>query len=219
MFINTYNGRLFPEQWVRERLAGEGLQATELIALSSDTALIIASTEAPALDRLCLDGTARLVGKIRALGFRRVKPIPAAEVQVADWTDLRCAYGCSQYGHPHCPPDSPDADKTRKVLQGFRNALLLEGEPPTRDFQQRVLLAEKEAFGAGYYKAFAYWAGPCSLCAVCPPDGCRNRRETRPSMEAAGIDVFATVRRAGLLLGTLGEERTYAKYFALLLLE
>jgi hypothetical protein len=38
-------------------------------------------------------------------------------------------------------------------------------------------------------------------------------------MEAAGIDVFATVRRAGLSLTTLGDGHPYVKYFALLLLE
>ncbi len=33
MFINTYNGRLFPEQWVRELLLMEGLRVTGLVPL------------------------------------------------------------------------------------------------------------------------------------------------------------------------------------------
>lgn len=40
----------------------------------------------------------------------------------------------------------------------------------------------------------------------------------RPSMEAAGIDVFETVRRAGLSLRPLKERDDYVRYFALLLL-
>jgi 2-polyprenyl-3-methyl-5-hydroxy-6-metoxy-1,4-benzoquinol methylase len=54
MLINTYNGRLFPEQWVRMLLDREGLRATGLVPLQSDTALIIASPEQEALDRLRL---------------------------------------------------------------------------------------------------------------------------------------------------------------------
>jgi hypothetical protein len=38
-------------------------------------------------------------------------------------------------------------------------------------------------------------------------------------MEGAGIDVFATARRAGLTLRTLREKGEYVRYFALLLLE
>jgi len=219
MLINTYNGHIFPGQWVQEQLSREKLQSTELLPLQSDTAVIIASRNPEALDRLNLDNTARLISRLYALGFRQFRAIPAGQVQVADWVNLRCRYGCSLYGRPHCPPDSPGPDQTRAVLKEFETALLLEGEPPTGNFQRRVLKAEKEAFRAGYYKALAYWAGPCSLCSSCPTDGCRNTKDARPSMEAAGIDVFATVRQAGLSLKTLDNENEYVKYYALLLLE
>jgi len=83
-----------------------------------------------------------------------------------------------------------------------------------------VLAAEREAFLAGFYRAFAYWAGPCSICPVCAQDGtCRNTKEARPSMEGAGIDVFETVKRAGLTIRTLNEGDAFVKYFALILLE
>jgi SAM-dependent methyltransferase len=59
MFINTYNGRLFPEQYVRERLSLDGLLVTGLVPLQSDTALVIASPDPKALDRLNLDSAAR----------------------------------------------------------------------------------------------------------------------------------------------------------------
>jgi SAM-dependent methyltransferase len=58
MFINTYNGRLFPEQYLRECLSGDGLQVTGLIPLQSDTALVIASPDPAALGRIGLDGAA-----------------------------------------------------------------------------------------------------------------------------------------------------------------
>ncbi|BCV21980.1 phosphomethylpyrimidine synthase ThiC [Moorella sp. Hama-1] len=124
------------------------------------------------------------------------------------------------YGRPHCPPNSPPPEKTRAVLRDFSVALLLEGEPPARDFQRRVLAAEREAFKAGYYKAIAFWAGPCALCPSCSAaDQCRHPRDARPSMEGSGIDVYETGRRAGHSFRTLQDRQNYVKYFALLLLE
>ncbi|GAW91209.1 DUF2284 domain-containing protein [Calderihabitans maritimus] len=220
MFINTYNGKVFSEKWVREELHRQSLYVTELIPLGTDTALMIAAKDKRNLENLCLDAKSRLVARIKALGFRKVCPVPVETIHVPDWADVRCRFGCEQYGKPHCPPNSPSPQKTRKLLKDYTQALLLEGEPPTRNFQYRVLQAEKEAFQAGYYKAFAYWAGPCSLCVSCPPEGkCRRTREARPSMEGAGIDVFETIKRAGLSLRTLKDRDDFIKYFALLLLE
>ncbi len=220
MLINTYNGRVLSAGWVREQLEARGLCCTELVPLRTDTALVIAARDAGALERLRSAPVQRLISRIRSLGFREVRSIPAAEVHVPDWVDLRCRYGCENYGRPHCPPNTPPPEKTRAALRDFSTALLLEGEPPARDFQRRVLAAEREAFRTGYYKALAFWAGPCALCPSCPESGpCRNPREARPSMEGCGIDVYETVRRAGLSLRTLQDRRDYVKYFALLLLE
>jgi len=220
MFINTYNGRVFSWLRVREELEKMGLHATGLIPLETDTGLIVASKDEARLSRLRIGKVESLVSKIRDLGFKSVLPIPVEQVHVPDWTDLRCRFGCAHFGSPSCPPHAPTPEKTRSVFQDYTRALLLEGEPPTRDFQKRVLAAEREAFLAGFHKAFAYWAGPCSICPVCAEDGtCRNTKESRPSMEGAGIDVFETVKRAGLTIRTLNEGDAFVKYFALILLE
>jgi predicted metal-binding protein/precorrin-6B methylase 2 len=234
MFINTYNGKVFPGKWVREELARLGLCTTELIPLATDTALIFAARDEQALAGLSLDPIARLAARIKELGFHHARPVPVDIVEVADWPGLKCQFGCVRFGKPHCPPTGPTPEKTRAVLTGYTKALLLEGEPPTDTFQRQVLKAEKEAFTAGYHKAFAYWAGSCTMCEPCVFGGpgtagnssatgsaiaCRNTRDARPSMEGAGIDVFETVRRAGFKLRTLREKDEYVKYFALLLLE
>ncbi len=220
MLINTYNGRVFPAQAVIKGIEGLGLASTGLIPLASDTGLIVASREGDLLDSLRVDKRSRLLGRIKALGFRNVVPLSPLDVSVPEWTQMRCEFGCDRHSSPGCPPYVPDGSKTTKVLESYSLALLLEGEPPTRTFQRLVLSAEKEAFISGFYKAFAFWAGPCSLCPTCVTDGrCRNRKEMRPSMEGAGIDVFETVRRAGLHLSTLTDAGQYVKYFALLLVE
>ena len=90
----------------------------------------------------------------------------------------------------------------------------------TSDFQRKALRAETLAFKAGYYKAFVFWAGPCSICPDCDLTApCNNHTHSRPSMEGSGIDVFATVKKAGESLKTLSERGEVIKYYALLLLE
>ncbi len=220
MFINTYNGRVFSWHPVKETLEQAGLYATDLIPFETDTGLIVASKDEEVLHTLRVDKKERLLSRVRSLGFRNVVVVPAAEVCVPDWTALRCRFGCAHFGAPSCPPHGPTPEATRSVLKDYSCALIVEGEPPTRAFQLMVLAAEREAFLSGFYKAFAYWAGPCSLCPTCASDGtCRNTKDARPSMEGAGIDVFETVRRAGLEVRTLRRTDDFVEYFGLILLE
>lgn len=220
MFVNTFNGKVFEAQWVREQLELRDLCVTELLPLGSDTALIFAAKDAGSLKNLALDRESQLIARIKRHGFARIHSIPVKDIQIPGWADLRCQYGCENFGKPQCPPDSLSPQKTQEMLKDFTHCLLLEGTPPTGDFQRQVLKAEKEAFLAGYYKALSFWAGPCTLCEKCRrEEGCRNRKESRLSMEGAGIDVFATVKKAGISLRTLVDQGDYVKYFAILLLE
>ncbi len=220
MFINTFNGRVFPGTAVMKELNRLGLCCTDLIPLKTDSAVIFASKDKANFDSLCLDPATSLIARILGSGFRKIYRIKTSDIHIPDWTDIRCRFGCDRHGSPHCPPNSPTPSKTKKILKDYSHALLLEGEPPTKTFQMRVLDAEREAFKAGFHKAFSYWAGPCSLCRSCNPEGpCRKSVNARPSMEGAGIDVFETARRAGATLKTLRRRGEYVKYFALLLLE
>lgn len=80
-----------------------------------------------------------------------------------------------------------------------------------------VWLLEKTAFFNGFSKAFRFGGSPCIWCEHlhCVAEGYKGivdeslRREgrpmdrVRPSMEAAGIDVFTTARNAGWKLETI----------------
>lgn len=78
-----------------------------------------------------------------------------------------------------------------------------------------VHIIEKTAFYDGYYKAFGFGGYPCIYCEECiaeqcagPVDEsmrrmCRHMDLVRPSMEAAGMDVFATARKVGWELSTI----------------
>jgi len=220
MFINTFNGRVFSGKYVKGQLFHLGFFCTDMVPLKTDTAILFASKDRAAIESLHLSTTDLLVSKIRAQGFKKVYPMNTEDIQIAEWTELRCRFGCDRYGNPHCPPNSPSPKKTRETFKEYKQALLLEGEPPTKTFQLQVLQAERAAFKAGFHKAFAYWAGPCSLCESCAKnEPCTNTVNCRPAMEGAGIDVFETARHAGATLRTLSNKDDFVKYFALILLE
>lgn len=222
MFINTYNGKVFSNKWILGELSRLKLCRTNMIPLQKDTAVIIASKDEKRLSQLALDPLQRLLPRILELGFSKVNAVDVKDIYVSDWTDLRCRFGCDSYGKPNCPPNSPSPQKTKDILKDYSRAILIEGEPPTQSFQLKVLKAEGEAFKSGFHKAFAYWAGPCSICDNCTVDIegiCTNTANARPSMEGSGIDVFETVRKSGTSLRTLRDKNDFVKYFGLLLLE
>ena len=80
---------------------------------------------------------------------------------------------------------------------------------------------EREAFLAGYHKAFGLGAGPCSFCrrGCAFEEGCRHPRQARPSMEACGIDVFATARAGGFRVNVVRDHCDAQHYFGLVLVE
>lgn len=220
IFLRKDTGKVLSVYRVEEKLRELGLAATEMVPLRSDSALIFGAKKPDGLAALCLDKKSQLAARMLHLGFSRASLLSPEIIHVPGWVDLHCRFGCSSFGKPHCPPNSLMPEKTREMLQDYSCCLLLEGAPPTGDFQRQVLQAEKEAFHAGFYKAFALWAGPCSLCAECGGEkGCKNTKKARPSMEASGIDVFETVKRAGISLSTLAPDDYFVKYFAILLLE
>lgn len=62
-----------------------------------------------------------------------------------------------------------------------------------------ISIIEREAFNRGYNFATGLVASSCRLCEKCNPNmPCRHPFEARPSMEAVGIDVYATTKKAGL---------------------
>lgn len=78
-----------------------------------------------------------------------------------------------------------------------------------------VHFIEKRAFYDGFYKAFGFGAYPCIYCEHCVAEEseglvdeslkrlCRHMDMVRPSMEACGMDVFATAKNAGWELTTI----------------
>ncbi len=104
------------------------------------------------------------------------------------------------------------------LIAGYKNALLVQGTPPSKVFHKRLLELERELFLAGHSEALAFGAGPCTVCKECPEDGhCRFPEKARPSLEACGVDVYETAQKAGLTLKPVTHRLGYAKYVGLVL--
>ena len=169
-----------------------------------------------------LDDLRRLAIK---LGAEDAKLIRINDIVVSNWTRLKCQYGCGGYGKRlTCPPYSPTPDQFRRILEDYSRAILLKFEPKGPEYEWRtphevVAKLEREAFLKGYYSAFGLACGPCPYCDECNLRRCVYPDLARPSMEACGIDVYATVRKAGFNLKVVKSRDEKPTYFGLLLVK
>ena len=163
------------------------------------------------------------------------KIIPAKDIFVEQWVRQKCQYGCGGYALRFtCPPYTPTPDETKKMLEGYSQALLIEfsnlrsGEKQP-NIQEIMYELERKAFLDGFYKAFSYSAGPCKFCESCPASEidnpspfskrmCRHQGKARPAMEACGIDVYQTAKKAGYEIDVVKNVGDIYKRFGLLLL-
>lgn len=218
MMLNTYDGACHRANDVMGWLRDEGMVRVQVRDLATDSSIILAGrARAEDGEKTDLEEWTYLA---RTEGFRRGVLVPVENIVTASWARIKCACGCSMYGHNlQCPPRGMDSVATKEMLESYSWAVLLEGAPPGRDFHRKLLRMEKRAFLAGFHKAFVLGAGPCPVCEKCPEDGlCRYPEQARPSMEGSGIDVYTTAAGAGIHLKPVTDKSQYVKYIGLLLL-
>lgn len=152
-----------------------------------------------------------------ALGAKVIEP---NTVETAEWVRWKCRFGCDGYGSSLvCPPHSPEPSETRILLDQYDRCILFEA--PEGKAKAIAASLERELFLAGYYKAFGMGAGPCNLCREpCAFDeGCRNAHIARPSLEACGIDVYATVRKHGFPINVVVSRSDPQHYYGIVLID
>ena len=144
--------------------------------------------------------------------------IDPASIKLGPWTRYKCQYGCNAYGkNLCCPPHSPTAEETEKILADYRSGLLVMFG--STQISPTIAQLERALFLKNYYKVISFGAGPCKLCKECSLSNCTNPRLARPSMEACGIDVYATLRNNGINLEVLRSRQDAQKRIGLLLIE
>ncbi len=157
------------------------------------------------------------------LGADEAKIIRVDSIETGAWVKMKCRFGCDSYGsNLCCPPYSPTFKETKELLSCYEHAIMihsirgLHDEPHPTTIVARL---EREAFLAGYYKAFAIGAGPCRICDECNLDHCVDPEHARPSMEACGIDVFKTARNNGFKIEVLTKGCEVVDRYSLVLME
>jgi len=163
--------------------------------------------------------------KALELGLDGVKVIDPRSIVTAEWVRMKCQFGCPGFGTSLCcPPHTPTPDVTRKVIDSYEKAILLhrrlkKGER-SKGFNETVVRLEIEIFLDGYYKAWSMGSGPCRLCKECDPNGfCKHGYESRPSMEACGIDVFKTARNNGFPIEVVRTHEEERNIYGVILVE
>jgi len=167
---------------------------------------------------------ARLCRKAKELGASQAVAIPAVDIVVDERTSLKCLVPlCPHYSIDlMCPPNVIPVSKFREILGGYHHAILIKVDIPLtnkskgtpkadymkalEDAQKRlhdiVCKIESISLADGYHFAAGLTGGSCPLCEECVgvKSGlpCRHPFKARPAMEAVGIDVMATARKAGL---------------------
>ena len=171
----------------------------------------------------------KYLDQAKKTGASWMKIIDPNNVVTADWVRLKCQYGCRGYGrYLTCPPYSPTPEYTQKMLEDYSKALIMvyDISPGSRERTRRKKLRkdvanlEREMFLDGYYKAFGITCGPCNLCRECTlAYPCKYEDFARPSMEACGIDVYATLANAGYELQVVKSYEEGCKFCSLILIE
>ncbi|MDO4572284.1 MAG: DUF2284 domain-containing protein [Clostridia bacterium] len=161
----------------------------------------------------------RYFAALQSNGADLAVKIPASSIITGAWTVFKCKYGCAAYGKSHCcPPNCFTWKETQEMIDCYQYGILFRCHEMRAVAPLAVKLAG-ELFLAGYYKAIAFGSGPCKICRECHPDHCNFPNKAIPSMEACGIDVFATVRNNGLEIHTLKEAGETQNHFGLILVE
>jgi len=161
----------------------------------------------------------------KKMGAADARPIRSKDIVVRDWVRLKCQFGCDDYGRLlTCPPNTPTPEELRRVLNEYRWAILLKFggdgyEDDLTRIHDLIVKIEREAFLKGHYAAFGFSSGPCPYCEGCNLERCKHPDLARPSMEGCGIDVFATVKKAGLDLRVMKNRNEKPTYYSLLLVE
>jgi predicted metal-binding protein len=154
------------------------------------------------------------------MGALDAKLIDSKDIVVRDWVRLKCQYGCGMYGKSlACPPRSPSPEQMRQILSGYSSAILMRLPDESMATHDMIAKLERSIFLKGYYRAFGLPAGPCNRCEKCNLEHCAHPRLARPSLEACGIDVYATARKNGFSIDVRKTRREKPTYFGLVLLQ
>lgn len=168
-------------------------------------------------------------------GLESIFPFDISQMVVAQWVNLKCRYGCSQYrANWSCPPATPDFSEVQQILSEYSTALMLVGSQSRNDFYKDsnrnrtdqvkywkgTVSLERMLFLNGYDKAISLVSGACSLCKKCSyPRACKFPMEKRPTVESFYIDLVGTLKNLGIEIKVAMELKETFMYYSIILLD
>ena len=139
-----------------------------------------------------------LVKKALDLGATDARLIDTHMIVFDPRSFLKCRFGCNRWGrYWTCPPHLDiSSELFMDAFARYSKALIIQTADPQKG-QDVSLAIEKEAMLAGN-SMFAFAMVLCVRCETCAyPEPCRFPHLARPSMDAYGIDIGATVAPLG----------------------
>jgi predicted metal-binding protein len=161
--------------------------------------------------------------------FRWIDP---KSIVVSQWVRMKCRFGCPEYGETAvCPPQVPSIPECERFFREYSSAAVFHFaqamERPedrhawTKGISEGLLELERRVFISGYRKAFLLYLDSCHICSTCSGNEkpCFLPKQARPTPEALGVDVFATVRQIGYPIKVLSDYDQTMHRYAFLLIE
>lgn len=164
-------------------------------------------------------------------GFSDYKWINTKEIVIAHWVRVKCTFGCSDYGLGTCPPNTPSVSDCASFFKEYESGIIIRlnkfadktAYPSdwSREMTDKLLAIEKELFLSGYQKVFLLNQTCCTLCKKCPGTRveCKDKEKSRPSPESFAVDVYQTVRNAGMEINVVSENPSEINRIAIVLIE
>ncbi len=151
--------------------------------------------------------------KIKDINFNQYAFVDPKAIPFSKEVRDMCAMNsCGRYNtNWQCPPGAGELADLEKRAKGYPEALLFNAVYPLEDsYDFEGMMAAKDKFtqlcsnALAVIKeaspdAYVMGAGGCSLCEQCtyPSEPCRFPQKAIASMEACGIDVYATSGKFG----------------------
>lgn len=174
----------------------------------------------------------QLEAVFRKRGFSDYRWLNPTKIVVAQWTRMKCMYGCWEYGKTAtCPPHAPSVAECERFFREYRRAVVFHftkkvAKPEdrfawTRRLSLKLLELEREVFLSGHEKAFLIFMDSCSLCSDCPGarERCLKPKLARPTADALAVDVFSTVRPLGYPIKVLASFDEPMNRYAFLMID
>lgn len=168
---------------------------------------------------------------VEKYGFSDYAGIDPKDIVVAQWVRVKCMFGCGDYGMGACPPNVPSVEECEKFFKEYSKGIIIriskfadkDSYPSSwsKEMTKKLLEIERDIFLMGYHKAFMLNQTCCCICEKCTGsrNECINKKKSRPSPEGFTVDVYETVRRAGMEINVISENPSEMHRIAIMLIE